>query len=233
MQCDLAKHFREMAAVLQVSETEKYRFSSESFANMPGHLETDRLAITKEHKDYNGTFRVDLLRFFAQKTTYRELALLILSVIFRPGGSHVHVTLTSPASTVKNLVIEYEGFTKRGFEYRTHPDHFLFFPGKVNKHPWLHQNVELFGLPTFRLTNLKEFVLTEEDWARRDTVQGFGNDDASVRLAELLLRFGSPENEANEVVLEGEGGFRGVGRFSAEAGFYLPGSQAWPPSMPF
>jgi hypothetical protein len=88
----------------------------------------------------------------------------------------------------------------------------------------------LFDLPTFRLTNLKEFVVTDQDWAQRDTVIGFGNDVGSVKLAELLLRLGSPRNETNEVVLEGEGGFRGVGRFSAEGSFHLPGSFAWPPS---
>jgi hypothetical protein len=75
---------------------------------------------------------------------------------------------------------------------------------------------------------MRQFVVSEGDWANRDTVMGFGNDDVSVRLADLLLNFGSPQNEINEVVLEGEGGFRGVGVHSAEAAFYLPGSLAWP-----
>jgi hypothetical protein len=44
----------------------------------------------------------------------------------------------------------------------------------------------------------------------------------------MLLNFGSPENDIKEVVLEGEGGFRGVGIYSSEASFYLPGSLAWP-----
>jgi hypothetical protein len=30
---------------------------------------------------------------------------------------------------------------------------------------------------------MKEFVVSETDWASRDTVKGFGNDDASIRLA--------------------------------------------------
>jgi hypothetical protein len=89
----------------------------------------------------------------------------------------------------------------------------------------------LFNLPTFRLTNLKECIVTEDERAQRDTVMGFGNDDASVRLADLLLKLGSPRNETNEVVLEGEGGFRGVGVHSAKASFYLPGSMALSPSM--
>ena len=69
---------------------------------------------------------------------------------------------------------------------------------------------------------------TDDDWNGRDTVIGFGNDDASVLLAELLLQLGSTENETDEVVLEGEGSFRGVGIHSAEVAFWLPGSLAWP-----
>jgi hypothetical protein len=102
------------------------------------------------------------------------------------------------------------------------PLKFVFSPEKVETHPWARQNLnDLFSLPRFTLTNLKEFVVTDEQWAARDTVLGFGNDDASVRLAALLLNFGSPENETSEVALEGEGGFRGVGVRSADGGGFL------------
>jgi hypothetical protein len=186
----------------------------------------------KKNHDYEGSPRFDWLSFFAQKQTYQQLGLLILSVVFRSGGSRVHLALTNQASVVKNLVVEYKGLTHRGFTYRTRPDHFLFLPDKVQIHPWTNQCLGVFDLPTFKFTNLKDSVVTEDDRSRRDTVLGFGTDDASVRLAELLLRFGSPQNEVTEVVLEGECGFRGVGRFSAEASFNLPGSLAWPPSAP-
>jgi len=172
-----------------------------------------------------------MLKFFAEKKTYQELGLLILSVVFQPRGARVHVALTNAASTVRNLIIQYGGITTRVSGHQTVPDNFVFYPGKVCKHPWVHQNLDTFGLPRFALTNLKECVVTEEDWAQRDTVVGFGNDDASVRLADLLLKLGSPRNETSEVVLEGEGGFRGVSLHSAEAAFYLPGSLAWSPSL--
>jgi hypothetical protein len=230
MKCELQKYFEEMVSTLPTGERQKSTFSTKDFPQIPDRLETEQLVIQRGHHDYEGASRVDTLRFLAQKTTYQHLGLLILSVVFRPGGSRTHVVLTNSQSTVKNLIVEYKGFTQRGFEYRTIPDHFFFFPGKVETHPWTHQHLDSFNLPTFRLTNLKEFVVTDQDWVQRDTVIGFGNDDASVRLAELLLRFGSPQNETNEVVLEGEGGFRGVGRFSAEASFLLPGSPAWLPS---
>jgi len=230
MRCDLQKYFGEMANALPAEGRQESTFSSGEFTQVPDYLETHQLVIKKGHHDYEGASRVDALHFFAQNQTYQHLGLLILSVVFRSGGSRTHLVLTDPESTVRNLIVEYKGFTQRGFEYRTRPDHFFFFPGKVEKHPWMHQHIDLFNLPTFRLTNLKEFVVTEDDWDQRDTVTGFGNDDASVRLADMLLKLGSPSNETNEVVLEGEGGFRGVGIHSAEASFYLPGSLAWSPS---
>ena len=232
MNCDLETDFGEQAKTLPASERDKFTFSSKTFAEIPDRLETDQLVVTKGHHIYEGASRVDALSFFAQKASYQQLGLLILAVVFRPGGARVQLALTNAASPVKNLIIEYGGLTARASGHRTRPDYFLFYPGRVDKHPWGNQSADPFSLPIFKLTNLKEFVVTDDDWARRDTVIGFGNDDASVRLAELLLRFGSPQNETNEVVLEGEGGFRGVGRFSAEASLHLPGSLAWPPSTP-
>lgn len=232
MKCDLQKYFAEMVSSLPGEERQKFAFSAKDFPEIPDCVETGQLVIKKGHHDYDGASRVDALRFFAQKPTYQHLGLLILSVVFRPGGLRTRLVLTDPGSTVRNLIIEYKGFTQRGFEYRTRPDHFFFFPGKVETHPWTHQLLDVVSLPTFKLTNLNESVVTDQDWAQRDTVIGFGNDDASVRLADLLLKFGSPKNETKEVVLEGEGGFRGVGRFSAEAAFYLPGNLAWPLSTP-
>lgn len=230
MKCDLHHFLGPIADSLPTEERQSFRFSASSFGEIPSLLETKQLVITKGHHDYGGASRVDALSFFAQKDTYRELGLLVLAVVFRPGGTRIRLALTNPASNIQNLVVEYEGLTKRGFAYRTKPDHFLFFPGNVDKHPWIYQRLDLFSLPTFKLTNVKDSVVTDDDWAQRDTVVGFGNDDGSVQLAELLLRFGSPQNQTIEIMLEGEGGFRGVGRFSAEAYFHLPGSSAWPSS---
>jgi hypothetical protein len=64
---------------------------------------------------------------------------------------------------------------------------------------------------------MKEFVVSESEWASRDTVKGFGDDDASIRLASLLLSIGY--SDQSEVALEGESGNRGVGINSAEAAF--------------
>jgi hypothetical protein len=65
----------------------------------------------------------------------------------------------------------------------------------------------------------------------QDILRGFGTDAGSVRLAELLLNAGQPSNPEAEYVLEGDGGYRGVGYLSAEASIWLPGSAAWDPSQ--
>ncbi|HET6840108.1 MAG TPA: hypothetical protein VFK06_00215 [Candidatus Angelobacter sp.] len=225
--CDLQRHFAELERTVPNNERQECTFTSASFAELPGILETDKIVIRKGHVNYDDA-RVDRLQFFASKSTYRELGLLILSVVFRSGGSRVHVTLTEPSSAIRNLVVEYRGNTTRLSGHETIPQKFTFYPQQIETHPWTRQNPDVFGFPRFALTNMRQFVVSEEDWTNRDTVMGFGNDDVSVRFADLLLNFGSPQNEINEVVLEGEGGFRGVGVHSAEAAFYLPGSLAWP-----
>jgi hypothetical protein len=228
MKCDLHYYFGALTKALPNDERQSFTCTSETFAELPNQLETDQLVIRKTHLNYEGG-RVDRLQFFASRLTYRELGLLILSVVFHPRGSRVHVMLANSFSHIKNLIIEYRGNTSRVSGHQTVPWKFSFGLERIETHPWTRQdNIDLFGLPQFNVTNLKEFVVTEEQWASRDTVIGFGNDDASVRLAALLLNIGSPGNETNEVVLEGEGGFRGVGLRSAEAAFYLSGSLAWP-----
>jgi hypothetical protein len=104
--------------------------------------------------------------------------------------------------------------------HKTKPHEFSFSPERIEKHPWKSWGTEYWPLssfPTFTLTNMNEFVVSDLDWASRDTVKGFGNDDASIRLAALLPNLGY--SDQNEIVLEGEGGNRGVGIQSAEAVF--------------
>jgi hypothetical protein len=219
--------FGEFARTLPLSESQGITFSTKSFAEGESLLATEEIVIRKGYADYNG-FRADRLQFFASKVAYRELGLLITSVVFRPGGSRVQLALTQPSSNIKNLIIEYSGTTPRVSGHHTKPEKFLFCPERITTHPWKRENPDVFGFPVFTLTNINQFVATEEQWAGRDTVIGFGNDDASIRLGALLLNFGSPDNDTLEVTLEGEGGFRGVGVHSTEAAFYLPGSIAWP-----
>lgn len=220
MYCDLRKTFESIRMKLPGNGTRQVIFSSNSFNGCPDPFETDQLVITKGIRVYRSGYRSDRLNFYASRVTFQELGLLILSVVFRPGGEEVNVKLTNRASTIKNLVVKYDGLTLRTSGYKTKPSHFCFSPEPVGKYPWDWSGKywSLYAFPSFTLTNMNELMITEDEWVSRDTVKGFGNDDASVCLADLLLNIGY--SEPSEFILEGEGGIRGVGMNSAEAVFY-------------
>lgn len=220
MNCDLRKNFGGMRERLPKDERSRIVFSASSFCGCLERVETDRLVVTKSTHEYGSGYRTDLVEFRAQKEAFQELGLMILAVVFSPGGCRVHVALNHPQSVIKNLVVTYSGLTSRSSGHKTIPSQFVFSPSRIERHPWGcgAQQWEPYSLPTLTLTNMKEFVVTDADWSGRDTVMGFGNDDASIRLAEMLLNIGY-SNET-KFALEGEGGgIRGVGINSAEATF--------------
>jgi hypothetical protein len=220
MNWDLDRAFAEMRTSLPKDARSRIVFSPSSFPSCPERIETDRLVLTKCAHDYGSGYRADQIRFRAIRTTFQELGLLILAVVFRPGGHQTHIVLRHPEGDIKNLVVSYSGSTARPSGHKTKPDQFSFSPERIEKYPWKGWGSEYWPLssfPCFTLTNMKEFVVSEADWASRDTVVGFGNDDASIRLAALLLNIGYSDQD--EIVLEGEGGNRGVGIHSAEAVF--------------
>jgi hypothetical protein len=219
MNCDLHTSFADTRASLAKDAHARFVVSASTFSECPQSLETGRLVLTKSTHEYGSGYRVDVVKFQATRDTFQELGLLILAVVFHPGSHRSRIMLSHPRSTIKNLVVSYSGLTARASGHKTKPDHFAFSPSGIERHPWSWggQQWELYSMPTFALTNMKEFVASEADWAARDTVMGFGNDDANVRLADLLLNLGY--SSETEVVLEGEGGFRGVGINSAEAVF--------------
>lgn len=100
------------------------------------------------------------------------------------------------------------------------------FPGHVSKHPWLDVR-DVHALPLLALTNLEEFVITDQQREARDTVFLDSSTAGTVRLAELLLNAGCSWNTVREFQLEGEAGFRGVAPLSAELRIALPGSDLW------
>jgi hypothetical protein len=223
MNCDLHRIFAEMCTSLpEDARARPFSFSSASFPSCPDRVETDQLIMTKTTCEYGSGYRTDRIIFRARAETFQELGLLILAVVFRPGGHQTQVVLNHPRSSIKNLIVMYSGLTARPSGHKTKPDYFLFSPGKIEKYPWKCWGTQywpLSSLPTFTLTNVKEFAASEADWASRDTVKGFGDDDANVRLADLLLNIGY--SHETEIVLEGEGGNRGVGINSAEAVFQV------------
>ncbi|MDE2290985.1 MAG: hypothetical protein KGL53_02785 [Elusimicrobia bacterium] len=227
--CGLRRHFDALARKVPVGKDAGFLFTPRSFPRVPVRLSTDRLVVIKGlHEYHDRTWRVDRLQLYADKKTFRRLALLVLGVVLR-AVPKVTLELSNPGSDVKRLILRSEwarhAREPRGFGAR--PDHFQYWPAEPLRHPWLVPAVGVAELPLFHLTNAAEAVFTEQDYQGRDTLSGFGADAAAVRLAGLLLDLSRPMNKMDEVELEGEGGFRGVAEQSSEAVLRLPGSFGW------
>jgi hypothetical protein len=231
MPCDLDILFGQVSQTMPTSTDGNHTvlFSAQTLPVPELQLKSDRLIIKKYFHDYRPSFRVTAIWFQAHKLVYRQLGLLILSVVFEAAPNRIDLELTHPASDIKHLLIDYP---YRGYDpeegYVTRHYGFQYSPALTEKHPWIHTPpVDPDDLPVFRLTNQEESIITDDQVQGRDTVVGFGLEEGSVRLAELLLNMSLPHNSVNEYVLEREGGYRGVGTHSAEVRFFLPGSVGW------
>jgi hypothetical protein len=231
MTCDLEALFGQRSRTLptRTDGHDTVVFSSETLPLAKYRLRTDRIIIKKGFREYWPSDRVDALWFQADKLAFRQLGLLIFATVFQQAPNQVHLELTHPSCDVKHLLIDYPyrdnnpdvGFVTRlyGAEYA---------PRLMERYPWVQAPpVDPASLPVFRLTNQAQSTIADEQWQARDTVVGFGLEEASVRLAELFLNMGLPQNSVTEYRLEGEGGHRGIGIHSAEVRFCLPGSAGW------
>src|SRR5205085_11867307 len=106
---------------------------------------------------------------------------------------------------------------------------FVYYPEVPQRHPFYTcgHKISPIDLPCFGLTNKEDFLINEAHRRNRDVVIIHGTDKGLVNFAELLLNVGGDSNQDAEFILEGEGGFRGVGIHSAEVSLHLPGSLAW------
>lgn len=212
-------------------DDENFIFSTKTLPVPPSVLETEGLWIYKCKHGYNDYFEADRLNFNASKEMCGYLGLLTLAVLFNDEVEQVELRLTEPESHIKRIIIsfKYEKIENLSSGYTHRPFAFNYYPSSVEKHPWYYSRVEVdpYDLPCFYLTNYEYPPVNKDEWESRDTINGFGNDEGSVRLAELFLNLANVENETDEIELEGEAGFRGVGRLSAEVSIFLPGSLGW------
>ena len=225
--CDLKRTFCGLALKTFVDGEKCFTFTGAAFPKVKDRLRTGRLLIQKGIHSYPYDFRMDSLHFHADKETYRNLALLILAVVFCP-IPRVHLEMHSK-SDIKNLIIEsrWRKFTESSPSYQERPDRFAYWPTIAAKHPWNNGRILPVHLPHFGLSNMQGSAVNEKQWQARDTVYGFGSDQAAVLFAELLLNISRPQSNVDEIELEGEPGFRGVAPASAEARLWLPGSIGW------
>lgn len=229
-QCDLQTIYSDLALQLP-TETEGYESITLTSENLPipsSEIESDHLYVVKVKHTYNDWFTADLLWFYARKETYRCLGLLILSVVFHQRIPKVEVRLNHPHSEIKRLIVEYapQSINNLTAGYHTQPLAFEYYARLPDKHPF-DRSVLPEDLPCFELSNSTDLSFTDGDLKQRETVKFFGSDVGLVAFAELLLNFSVPQNELDEIQLEGESGFRGVGISSAEVSLFLPGHLAW------
>ena len=152
------------------------------------------------------------------------------SVVFHPDPVAVQVEVTHPTSDIKTLIVEYEHQAEDAVVwYSTRPAAFRYSPKTADRHPWCYplHDWSVGDWPRFNLTNAADCLVTEKDWATRDTVHCCGSDHGMVLFAELLLNASRPDATVTEYEREGELGFRGVGPGSAEVTLFLPGSIGW------
>ena len=225
---DLGSAFRNLRKRVPVAPERRFDFRESSFPPLPREFVSDRIVIVKSTHDYGASCQSDQVQIYSDKQTFRHLALLLLGVVLK-AIPKLTVNLSNPGSEVKRVLIksEWAELAKNISGYGSKPTFFKYRTGNVLRHPWINSGTPLGALPSFKLTNEKDAVYSEEARRNRDTLIGFGSDEAMVRLAELMLNMSRPECKINEVELEGEPGFRGVAPRSAEAMLRLPGSFGW------
>lgn len=229
-QCDLETIYSDLASQVptRTDGNGDICLSSRNLPLPPSEIATSELYIAKGENCYNIWYKVDSLHFYARKETYRHLGLLILSVLFHTEVSQVNIKLNHPHSHIKNLIIDFDSpdIDNLRLGYNTQPLGFIYYAHLTEKHPF-DRCVLPEDLPCFELSNSKDVYCTDEDWQQRDTVTISGCDTGLAAFAELLLNISVPHSELDEIQLEGESGFRGVGISSAEVRLWLPGSFGW------
>jgi hypothetical protein len=225
MKCDLNILYRELGEQLSTAMVNEENFSFSSGNLLVPHTEvlTYSMYTEKRFHEYESGYRMDSLWFYADKNTYKHVGLLLLSVVFHKLSDPIYIKLINPKSDIKQVIVNSPNSSVSEVieGYYVQPNLFVYRPQIIGKHPF-ERDIDPRNLVRFALSNTREFLSTEEEWKSRDTIYIYGNDTSFILLAELLLNASLPNNETEEYELEGEGGFRGVGKWSAEVKFLLP-----------
>jgi hypothetical protein len=216
------------AALPSELEISAFTFTPNTLPEPVFALETDALVIRRGLHDY-GSYRVDYPQWYADKRAYGSLGILILAAQFRAPGGDITVHLNHARSEITRLVVRSDApaYTYALPELKIEPIAFEYSPSVVRRHPWSFDDLHPDDLPFFDLTNEREVAVEDEERAARDVLRGFGSIVQSLRFAALLLDVSRPDNTATEIALEGDAGFRGVARASAEVRLWLPGADGW------
>jgi hypothetical protein len=231
MPCDLDTIYGQLSQTLPTRSdgSQTLLLSAQTLPAPPLQLTSDRLVITTRVHTHAPSYRADALWFQARPLVYRQLGLLLLSVVFAPAPDRIQLDLTHPASDVTQLLIDYpyrDANLDVGYVPRLYG--FSYTPAPAETYRWTQvSQLDPDELPVFSLTSQEAGAVTKRPKRVGDTVAGFGFESATVLLAELLLNIGLPDNPIKEYALEREGEHRGVGGRSSEVRLLLPGSGAW------
>lgn len=223
---DLVTFFETLAREIPESDAEEHiALSDANLPVPPRELTTGAICITSGYRRIHGRNPVEGVRIEADKPALRALGLLVLSSIFHRQPASVSLCLTHPRATLRRVLIGHDwdeapdmpGFHESPLRHNFSPE------WHVNRHPWTHRPLAPRELPVLYLTPEDLFSDVVELEGRVVGV-GFGHCAASALLADLLLQLSLAKNQQDEIDLEGEWGFRGVGPNSVDISLYLPGS---------
>lgn len=145
----------------------------------------------------------------------------------------VELELTHPRSKIRRLVVDSSwksAHPSPGLIARPH--RLGYYPAPPTLHPWDNVSLTPWDMPFLALTNEDDYIATHEHIQSRDIAVGFGRFEPACLFGELMLNAGLPESETNEIVLEGERGYRGVAPGSAEITIWLPGGLGYLDVLP-
>ena len=239
---DLTELFREHIRRLPTKELDdldadtpatKAVFSADNLPVPPTRVSTPDLRILRGSHAYP-SWRVDELHLYARPDHYQALGLCILATLVMPQPEDVTVELTHPGTEVRKLVIRpfltsmprdvtQVGGWPTGYIARPHA--FVYQPERLAYAPLSSSFGRcLVPHPVVHLVSDGSNVNDCDD--QRDTLIGFGTDEAAAYLAGLLLNVGQPWQPHKEYSLESVAGYGGVGPGSAELRLWIEsGSQ--------
>lgn len=221
--CDLERVYGEVEAALPVvPDDDAFSFDLESLPQVPTTLSSDRLVLVKGVRDTDSCHRGDRVIVLAEGATLRRLGVLTLAVLFHPLPTTVEVLLVHPASTIKSLRVRFQHAADQRNGYWAKPTTLEY--GVQSPFPLIGIDVP-HDRPGLRLTSRDELTgVTDEEWNARDTVVGFGGQQATVAMATLLLDAAVFPHPSGEYTLEGPTGNDVLEPLSADISLALPNS---------
>jgi hypothetical protein len=155
----------------------------------PAELSSENFLVRKSLLQRLPGCRGDHVDIVAPRSTFRQLGLLALAVLFHERCDRSTIHFTNPESRIKHMVLEYKHWQKTqvgGFKVR--PWVLGYVPDDAE--PLYSTDLAGFGAPLLRLTNLSDNQKDEHDWQTRDTLWGLGGTSATADIAEYLLNAG-------------------------------------------